>query len=95
MLLCIAPALSPSNLTLVSKSSTSIALNWTHADTSDVDGYIIHANSNVYKIDSSVSTNVTLEGLMPGTPYSIRVRAYQDIIGPASISLNVTTDESK
>ena len=33
----------------------------------------------------------TLDGLIPVTSYMITVRAYQDILGPASTSLNVIT----
>ena len=33
----------------------------------------------------------TLDGLIPVTSYSITVRAYQDILGPSSTSLNVIT----
>ena len=34
----------------------------------------------------------TLDGLILGTVYSIMVRAYQDILGPASTILYATTD---
>ena len=37
----------------------------------------------------SNNTSVTLDGLIPGTNYSITVRAYQDILGPPSSPLNV------
>ena len=37
----------------------------------------------------------TLDGLIPGTSYSITVRAYQDILGPSTTSLNTVTDDGK
>ena len=37
----------------------------------------------------------TLDGLIPGTSYSITVRAYQDILGPPSTTLNTATDDGE
>ena len=37
----------------------------------------------------------TLDGLIPGTSYSITVRAYQDILGPPSTPLHTITDDGK
>ena len=37
----------------------------------------------------------TLEGLMPDTLYDISIRAYQDILGPASETILVMTNTSE
>ena len=34
---------------------------------------------------------MTLKGLIPATTYNITVRAYQDILGPASNAISVQT----
>ena len=36
-------------------------------------------------------STITLKGLRVGTTYSITVRAYQDILGPVSNTINVQT----
>ena len=71
-------------------SATSITVNWTYDDTSDADGYVVYVNdSTVHNIIGSNNTSVTLDRLIPGTNYSIRVRAYQDILGPPSAPLTL------
>ena len=91
-----APSSSPSIPTLVSNTFTSITINWTYPDISDTDGYVVNASSlNDYVIQqvngSSVNETI-LNGLIPGTTYNITIRAYQDLLGPASEPLSVITD---
>ena len=91
----VAPSSAPSTLTLVSKSATRFTVNWTYSDTADVDGYVVYvSNSTAHNVVSSENTSITVYGLMPGTSYSITVRAYQDILGPPSTPLIVTLTES-
>ena len=75
-------------------SATSITVNWTYGNTSDADGYVVHVNdSTVHNVIGNNNTSVTLDGLIPGTSYSITVRAYQDILGPPSNAVSRTTDK--
>ena len=37
----------------------------------------------------------TLDGLIPGTSYSITVRAYQDILGPPSTTVQIHYETSE
>ena len=95
-----APSSSPSIPTLVSSTLTSITINWTYpAGVSDVDGYVVIASSvNDYRIglvNTSDVTTTTLSGLLAGTTYNITVRAYQDILGPPSDVLVITTLDGK
>ena len=85
----LAPSSSPSNVTVVSICATNVTVNWTY-DTNDADGYVVYYNNNVSKVGGGDVKETTLDGLIPVTNYSIIVRAYQDILGPPSIPLNVT-----
>ena len=90
----LAPSSSPSTPTLVSKSLTSITINWTYPNISDVDGYVVNVsslNDCAIQVSGSSVSQTTLNGLLPGTTYNITVRAYQDILGPASDTITVTT----
>ena len=89
------PGTSPSILTLVTNTFTSISINWTYPDISDTDGYVVNASSlNDYviqQVNGSSVNETTLNGLIPGTTYNITIRAYQDLLGPASELLSVIT----
>ena len=71
-------------------------------NTSDADGYVVYYSTCTCTAKLHVSLNViaeggdtkevTLYGLIPGVSYSITVRAYQDILGPPSLPLYVTTN---
>ena len=56
---------------------------------------MVNASSvNDYRIElvnTSDVTTTTLSGLLPGTTYNITVKAYQDILGPPSDVLVITT----
>ena len=43
------------------------------------------------QVNGSSVSQTTLNGLLPGTTYNITVRAYQDILGPASDTISITT----
>ena len=85
----LAPSSSPSNVTVVGICATNVTVNWAY-DTNDADGYVVYYNNNVSKVEGGDVKETTLDGLIPVTSYSITVRAYQDILGPPSTTLNVT-----
>ena len=95
------PNFTPSDLNLVSTSSTSITVKWSVPSTPpDADGYVIYYASgsgpgmSVKVIGGSVN-QCTIEDLTPGTLYTISIRAYQDILGPASDTIVVMTNASQ
>ena len=89
-----APGFTPSPPTLVNKTSTTITVSWTPVP-SDADGYVVKSRSNTHTVTQQVkggSQNVmTLRGLIPTTTYNMTIRAYQDILGPASNITSVQT----
>ena len=96
-----APNFNPSGLTLASTSPTSITITWTVPSASpDADGYVIYYASgngpdmSVKIVGGSVSEH-TIEGLTPGTTYTISIRAYQDILGPASETIIIMTNATE
>ena len=90
----LAPGFIPSPPNLINKTATTITVNWTPVS-SDADGYVVNATSNTHTVTQQVkggSQNETiLKGLIPETTYDITVRAYQDILGPASNAINIQT----
>ena len=72
---------------------TSITVNWTAIP--DVNGYVLFLNELSYDLIGSDNASITLDGLIPGTSYSVTVRAYQDILGPPSMTVHVTTDDGE
>ena len=89
----LAPSSSPTSITVVSTTTTSITVNWMY-NTSDADGYVVYYNGTAKLVEGDMK-ETTLDGLIPGTSYSITVRAYQDILGPPSTTLNTATDDGK
>ena len=45
----------------------------------------------IQQVNGSSVSQTSLNGLLPGTTYNITVRAYQDILGPASDTIPITT----
>uniref|UniRef100_A0A1X7SW81 Fibronectin type-III domain-containing protein n=1 Tax=Amphimedon queenslandica TaxID=400682 RepID=A0A1X7SW81_AMPQE len=83
------PATTPSSLTEVNKTATTITVSWTALDSSDADGYVVNVTSDTYtvqtvQVEGSSNNTITLNGLRELTTYSITVRAYQQLLGPAS-----------
>ena len=89
-----APELTPSPPILVNKTSTTIAVSWTPVS-SDADGYVVNATSDAHTVTEQVKegsqNEMIMRGLIPGTTYNITIRAYQDILGPASSTTVVQT----
>ena len=91
-----APGFTPSSLTLVNKTITTITVSWS-PDPSDADGYVVNVTSDTdtvlrtQQVEGGNQSAVTLEGLRGGTTYSITVRAYQQLLGPASSAISVQT----
>ena len=88
------PGFTPSPPTLVNKTATTITVSWTPVP-SDTDGYVVNATSDIHTVTQQViggsQNEMTLKGLIPSTTYNITVRAYQDILGPASNVISVQT----
>ena len=83
------PATAPSSLTEVNKTATIITVSWTALDSSDADGYVVNVTSDTdtlqtVQVEGSSNNTITLNGLNIETTYSITVRAYQQLLGPAS-----------
>ena len=89
------PGFVPSPPTLVNKTATTITVSWTPVP-SDADGYVVNATSDIHTVTQQVKggsqNKMTLKGLIPVTTYNITVRAYQDILGPASNVISVQTN---
>ena len=83
------PATAPSSLTEVNKTATTITVSWTALDSSDADGYVVNVTNDTdtvqtVQVQGSSNNTITLNGLNIETTYSITVRAYQQLLGPAS-----------
>ena len=81
---------------MVNKTATSITVSWTALDSSDADGYVVNVTSGtdtvqIVQLERSSDNAVTLNGLRELTTYSITVRAYQQLLGPASSTISVLT----
>ena len=90
------PATAPSSLTEVNKTATTITVSWTALDSSDADGYVVNVTSDTdivqrVQVEGSSNNIITLNGLRRGRTYSITVRAYQQLLGPASSTISVFT----
>ena len=81
---------------MVSKTVTTITVSWTALDSSDADGYVVNVTSDTetvqtVQVEGSNNNTITLNGLRRATTYNITVRAYQQLLGPASSTLSVET----
>ena len=90
------PATAPSSLTEVNKTATTITVNWTALNSSDADGYVVNVTSDTdtvqtVQVEGSSNNTITLNGLRVLTTYSITVRAYQQLMGPASSAISAHT----
>ena len=98
-LILLVPATAPSSLTEVRKTATTITVSWTALDSSDADGYVVNVTSDTdtvktVQVEGSSNNIVTLNGLKANKAYSIIVRAYQQLLGPASTAINMHTSSS-
>ena len=65
-------------------AATNITVSWTIS--SDADGYVVFATSEQpVQLKGSNNNTITLNGLNIETTYSITVRAYQQLLGPANV----------
>jgi chitodextrinase len=88
------PPTTPTNLTAVTVTSSSISLRWT-ASTDDV-GVVVYQILNNGSVAGTVtSTSATLSGLSPNTSYNITVRALDAAgnMSAASAPLTVTSTQ--
>ena len=71
-------------------NATSVTISWTAVNATEADGYVVYStpqSTNTTAVDVGNVTQYTLEGLVPGNTYNITVRAYQDLLGPESGSI--------
>ena len=81
---------------MVNKTVATITVNWTALDSSDADGYVVNVTSDTdtvqtVQVEGSSNNTITLHGLRRGTIYNITVRAYQQLLGPASSTISIET----
>ena len=74
----------------IEETATSIDINWTTI--SDAQGYVVYFDDIEYDV---IESNITVDELIPGITHLVRVRAYQDILGPASAAVHATTSNGK
>ena len=91
------PESAPSSLTVVNKTANTITISWAALDSSDADGYVVNVTTDtdtvqIVQVEGSSNNTITLNGLKIETTYNITVRAYQQLLGPASSTINVTTN---
>ncbi len=80
------PPSAPSNLTVASKTSSSVSLKWNAStDNVAVEGYAIYANGS--QAGATSSTSYTVTNLSPSTTYTFVVKAY-DAAGNLSAGSN-------
>ena len=82
---------------MVNMTFTTITVSWTALDSSDADGYVVNVTSDTdtvqtVQVKGNSNNTITLNGLRIGTTYTITVRAYQQLLGPASSTLSVKFD---
>ena len=86
------PATAPSSLTVIGKTTTSITVRWTAFNSSDANGYVVNVTSDTgtvqIPLERSSNNALTINNLRGGTTYSITVRAYQQLLGPASSAIS-------
>ena len=87
--LLLVPATAPS-LIEVNKTATTVTVSWTALDSSVADGYVVNVTSDTdtvqtVQVEGSSNNTITLNGLNIETTYSITVRAYQQLLGPANV----------
>ena len=81
-----APTVATDDTTIIS-----IIISW--GPISDSNGYVVFNGAQSHILESS-QTSIALDGLMSGMSYSISVRAYRNISGPAT-TLDVVTDNGE
>ena len=81
---------------MIKRTTTTITVNWTALDSSYADGYVVNVTSETdtvqtVQVEGSSNNTITLDGLRTGATYNIIVRAYQQLLGPASSTISVQT----
>ena len=96
IIILLVPAIAPSMLLLVNKTVTTVTVNWTAFNSSDANGYVVNVTSytdtvQTVQVEGSSNNTITLNGLRVEKIYNITVRAYQQLLGPASSTISVQT----
>ena len=69
----------------------SIIISWSPIP--NINGYLVFNGGQSYVLENN-QTSIALGELMSGTSYSISVRAYRNIVGPAT-TLDIITDNGE
>ena len=88
----LAPSSTPSNLSVTSGTISTISLSWNALGSIDADGYVVNVTKGTniiqtVQIEGGNSNRTTLKDLVSGTIYNITIRAYQQLLGPASSAI--------
>ena len=83
-------------MTVLYKNATSITISWTAVDAREADGYVVFISTSDEPPNSTILDNISVTqytlGELQFNNYSIEVRAYQDLLGPAGTPLDVTIE---
>lgn len=88
LLLQSVPRSAPS-LTVIRKTVTTVTIRWAPLNLSEANGYVINVTRNaetvqIIKLIGNDNSTIVVKDLIKGTAYSIIVRAYKQLLGPAS-----------
>ena len=89
------PSSAPTGI-FINKTATTITVNWTALDSSDADGYLVNVTNDTgtvqtVQVEGRSNNTITVNGLRVEATYNITVRAYQQLLGPASSTISVQT----
>ena len=94
----LAPNFAPYNISIIRLlDASSVEIGWTTPSLKpDADGYVVYyaSDGGANQVLSLKGGNVrqhTLKGLAQNTKYTVSIRAYQDLLGPASEPLDIYT----
>uniref|UniRef100_A0A1X7SM66 Uncharacterized protein n=1 Tax=Amphimedon queenslandica TaxID=400682 RepID=A0A1X7SM66_AMPQE len=90
------PATAPP-LTEVNKTANTITVSWTALDSSDADGYVVIVTSDTdtvqtVQVKGSSNNTITLDKMNTKPSFSLTVRAYQELLGPANVFTHCQQD---
>ena len=99
----LAPNFAPTELNVFHDNATSVTISWTAVNHTEADGYVVyinHQHSDTYSAAVIVGNTrqYTLWYDQPSLPlygYNITVRAHQDLLGPTSTPLLISTVNCK
>ena len=83
-------------MTVLHKNATSVTISWTAVDATEADGYVVSISTSDEPPNSTILDNINVTqytlGELQFNNYSIKIRAYQDLLGHAGTQLDVTIE---